>query len=225
MAIEMGLGSCGVCESQIGEGVPIGVLSHAPFVMGHKECVDKKKAEQLMVKIGRQAGPAGPVGNYEEGIQGSVPLEKPEEPVIVEPEAIEPAAPAAVGVSDPWNGPPTEQDIVLTGKPQYLPGAPDYMQPKANSKPHLVPEGGFLPEHFPALSVDLIPYTSNPAMHSDPDISIQSNGWAFIHVGNVRVAIPDREEWDKLVAMMEAMWNTHELHAHAKEVTDGSTDT
>ncbi len=201
MATEMGLGTCGVCENQIGEGVPIGVLSHSPFIMGHKECVDKKKAEQFMVKISKQDGPGGPIGEYFDAVESTTIVDKkgvvePEPSVIVEPE------PPAVGVSDPWNGPPTEQDVTP-----------------------MVPEGGFLPEHFPALSVDLIPYTSNPAMHSDPDIAIQSNGWAFIHVGNVRVAIPDREEWDKLVAMMEAMWNTHELHAHAKEVTDGSTDT
>ena len=86
----------------------------------------------------------------------------------------------------------------------------------------LVPEAGFLPEHFPSLTVDTIPYTTNPLLRPDPDISIQSNGWLYIHIGNVRVAIPDREEWDKLTTMVEAMWNTHE--AQQQEVTDGSSD-
>ena len=71
MAAEMGLGTCGVCESQIGEGVPIGVLSHAPFIMGHKDCVDKRKAENLMVKISKQDGPAGPIGEYVDAVEST----------------------------------------------------------------------------------------------------------------------------------------------------------
>jgi hypothetical protein len=40
-------------------------------------------------------------------------------------------------------------------------------------------------------------------------MSITDDGWMLIETGNVRVALPDREEWDKLVAMGEALWNTH----------------
>lgn len=85
----------------------------------------------------------------------------------------------------------------------------------------LVPEQGFMAEQFPAMTVDFIPYTTSPAMRPDPDISIQSTGWLYIHVGNVRVALPDREEWDKLVGMVEAMWNTHEAQ---QEGNDGTSD-
>lgn len=76
MAVEMGLGVCGVCHSQIGEGAPIGVLSHSPFVMGHKDCVDKQKAENLMVKISRQDGPAGPIGEYVDAVETTVVVDK-----------------------------------------------------------------------------------------------------------------------------------------------------
>lgn len=195
MAVEMGLGVCGVCQTQIGEGVPIGVLSHAPFIMGHKDCVDKRKAENLMVKISKQDGPAGPIGEYVDAVESTDlveslgPAESKAEPAV-EPLEVEPI------------------DVVVVEPIKTTPAA-------------LVPEAGFLPESYPALTVDLIPYTTNPAMRPDPDISIQSNGWAYIHIGNVRVAIPDREEWDKLVAMMEALWNTHEAR---REGTDGSSD-
>lgn len=72
------------------------------------------------------------------------------------------------------------------------------------------PEGGFSPDAFPSLTVDLIPYTANPLIRPDPSITITDDQWMCIELGNVRVAIPDREEWNKLVRMGEAMWNTHE---------------
>ena len=193
MAVEMGLGLCGVCKLQIGEGASIGVLSHVPFIMGHKDCVDKRKAENLMVKISKQDGPAGPIGEYKDAVESTDLVE-----------SLGPEVPRrALGVE------PIEVVVV----------EPEPMPPVGATQ---VPAEGFLPENYPALTVDFIPYTSNPVMRPDPDISIQSNGWAYIHVGNVRVAIPDREEWDKLVAMMEAMWNTH---AAQREEADGSSDT
>lgn len=196
MAVEMGLGTCGVCQSQIGEGVPIGVLSHVPFIMGHKDCVDKRKAENLMVKISKQDGPAGPIGEYRDAVESTDLVESlgpPADQPAPEPLEVEPI------------------DVVVV--------EPEPVPPSGATQ---VPAEGFLPESYPALTVDFIPYTSNPVMRPDPDISIQSNGWAYIHVGNVRVAIPDREEWDKLVAMMEAMWNTH---AAQREEADGSSNT
>lgn len=225
MAVEMGLGLCGVCQSQIGEGVPIGVLSHVPFIMGHKDCVDKRKAENLMVKISKQAGPAGPIGEYVDAVQSTDLVgQQPDEPTVAErgasyaidePVKVPGFKNYAMPEPEPIVVEVVEPEIELTGAPQPLPGAPEYMQPQ-------VPEQGFLPESYPALTVDLIPYTSNPMMRPDPDISIQSNGWAYIHIGCVRVAIPDREEWDKLATMMDALWNTHA--ARTKEDTDGSSD-
>ena len=193
MAVEMGLGLCGVCQSQIGEGVPIGVLSHVPFIMGHKDCVDKKKQENLMVKISKQDGPAGPIGEYVDAVEST--------------DLVESLGPAQDKVEPLIEVDPIDVVVLEPTETAAL----------------LVPEVGFLPESYPALTVDFIPYTTNPVMRPDPDISIQSNGWLYLHVGNVRVAIPDREEWDKLTTMVEAMWNTHAA-THKQEVTDGSSD-
>ena len=92
MSVEMGLGTCGVCQGQIGEGAPIGVLSHAPFIMGHKDCVDKRKAENLMVKISRQDGPAGPIGEYADAMETTVVVDKNGEvetpPAVQAPEGV-----------------------------------------------------------------------------------------------------------------------------------------
>ena len=79
------------------------------------------------------------------------------------------------------------------------------------------PEGGFVPEDFPQLTVAPIPYTSNPMVRPDPHISILPDGWLYIEVGNVRIALPDREEWDKLVSMGERLWNTHQRDVSNKK--------
>lgn len=71
------------------------------------------------------------------------------------------------------------------------------------------PPDGWMPEAFPSLTVAPIPYTSNPQVRTDPYIQIVPDGWMFIEVGNVRIAIPDEEEWNKLVYMGQALWNTH----------------
>jgi hypothetical protein len=72
------------------------------------------------------------------------------------------------------------------------------------------PEGGWQTEQFPALTAVLIPYTCNPNLAPDPHIYLLPDGWCFIEIGNVRVAISNRGEWDKLVHMVECMWNTFE---------------
>jgi hypothetical protein len=123
MSADKGMGSCliqtaegSICGRQIEEGDPIGTVmsAYGGPVVGHKDCADAfehRKREQQMVKIGRQQGAGGPMPGpeqYKEGIMGSIPLEKPEEPAPDLPEGIE-----------------------LTGKPQHMPGAPDYMQPKS----------------------------------------------------------------------------------------------
>ena len=64
----------------------------------------------------------------------------------------------------------------------------------------LVPEGGFAPQDFPRVSVALIPYGSQSFVRADPVSSINSEGWLFIDTGNVRFAVPSREDWNKLTA-------------------------
>lgn len=78
----------------------------------------------------------------------------------------------------------------------------------------LVPPNGFSPLDFPSLAVQLIPYNSDPNLRPDPTMAIREDGWLYIEVGNVRVAVPDREEWAKLVTMGERLWNTHDLAKH-----------
>ena len=184
MSADRGMGNCCECHQQIAEGAPIGVLSHVPFLLGHKDCVDAKKVENHMVKIGRQQGPGGPVPTqYEEGIQGSITLEKKDS-------LVEEFHPDVLRVAATDN-------------------TADVIEESA-------PEGGILqqevwrPEDFPQLTVDWIPYTSNPQLRPDPTIIIQPDGWAYIQVGTVRLALPNREEWEKLVRMMATLWATFE---------------
>lgn len=73
-----------------------------------------------------------------------------------------------------------------------------------------MPEGGWHPDDFPSVSVALIPYTSNAMVRADPVFRILQDGWMYIETANVRVAIPDREEWAKFVNMGERLWNTHQ---------------
>ena len=85
------------------------------------------------------------------------------------------------------------------------------------------PEGGWQPEQFPQITTVLIPCTSNPSTAPDPRIYLLPDGWMFMEVGNVRVAIPNRGEWDKLVHMGECMWNTFEKNqAEAKLAAEDS---
>lgn len=81
-------------------------------------------------------------------------------------------------------------------------------------EPLLVPPNGFSPTDFPSIAVALIPYNASAVIRPDPNMSINEEGWLFIETGNVRIAVPDREEWAKLVTMGERLWNTHELAKH-----------
>jgi len=78
----------------------------------------------------------------------------------------------------------------------------------------LIPPNGFLPEDFPSVAVAFIPYNSGSAHEprADPIMRINDDGWMFIETGNVRLALPDREEWAKFVMMGEALWNTHMIN-------------
>lgn len=80
----------------------------------------------------------------------------------------------------------------------------------------LIPEGGWATEDFPKLSVDHIPYTANADARPDPVMSILESGWLYVDVGNIRLAIPDREEWEKFVSMGSRMFNTYEYQVEAK---------
>lgn len=86
----------------------------------------------------------------------------------------------------------------------------------------LVPEGGFAPQDFPKVSVALIPYGSQSFVRADPVSSINSDGWLFIDTGNVRFAVPSRGEWNKLTAMVEALYNSHELEQQKENVNGNS---
>lgn len=89
--------------------------------------------------------------------------------------------------------------------------------------PQFTPEGGFAPAAFPQLTFAPIPYTTDPLIRPDPRIHITNEGWLYIEAGNTRLAIPDREEWGKLVAMVEAMFNTHEFNVASlphEQITD-----
>jgi hypothetical protein len=90
--------------------------------------------------------------------------------------------------------------------------------------PPLIPEHGFQPEDFPQVTVVQIPYTSNTGVRPDPIATIGTDGWLFIETGNVRIAIPDRIQWGKLVYLVEALWNSHELSEKEKIDDDSSTD-
>lgn len=78
------------------------------------------------------------------------------------------------------------------------------------------PAGGWHPDDFPSLSVAIIPYTTNALVRADPSFTINTDGWMFLELGNVRLAIPDREEWAKLINIGERLWNTHERDVASK---------
>src|SRR5947209_939813 len=81
----------------------------------------------------------------------------------------------------------------------------------ASPQPLLVPPNGFSPLDFPSIAVMLVAYNANANIRPDPHMQIREDGWLYIETGNVRLALPDREEWSKLVMMGERLWNTHEL--------------
>ena len=85
-------------------------------------------------------------------------------------------------------------------------------------EPQYVPEEGFPSEDYPQLTTAPIPYTAHAEARPDPYITVTPTGWMFVEIGNVRVAIPDRREWDKLIDMGERLWNSWEL-AHSTPPT------
>lgn len=82
------------------------------------------------------------------------------------------------------------------------------------------PEGGWMPEDFGQMTVAAIPYTSHPWVRPDPQFNIQADGWLYIEVGQVRIAIPDREEWDKIVTMVNRQWNSHERTMALRQIAE-----
>lgn len=89
----------------------------------------------------------------------------------------------------------------------------------------LVPPEGFTVRDFPQFTVALIPYTSNPELRPDPFMTVTPEGWMFIEVGAVRIAIPDREEWDKFIDMGNRLWNTHDVEISPPQPVSPGDDT
>lgn len=75
----------------------------------------------------------------------------------------------------------------------------------------LPPENGWLPKDFPHLTIDHIPYSTNAMPRADPFMTITPEGWLFIEAGNIRMALPDLEEWQKFVYMVTCLWNSYAL--------------
>lgn len=72
------------------------------------------------------------------------------------------------------------------------------------------PPDGWMPEDFPAITIDHVPYTSNPLIRADPDWRVMADGWLYIETGGHRIAFPDREEWQKFKRMGDCTWNDYE---------------
>lgn len=86
----------------------------------------------------------------------------------------------------------------------------------------MIPENGFSPEDFPQVTVAQIPYSSSTGIRPDPLATIGADDWLLIDVGTIRIAIPDRVQWSKLVYMIEALWNTHERSQQQEESNNDS---
>jgi len=88
-----------ICGKQIGEGEAIGTVIINGPVVGHKKCADgfharkqqsEREARHKMVKRYDQGGAGGPIdyNSERDGIQGSLPLEKPEPAAESKAEAV-----------------------------------------------------------------------------------------------------------------------------------------
>lgn len=82
----------------------------------------------------------------------------------------------------------------------------------------VVPPEGWQIEDFPQLTVMPIPYATNPRLRADPAMSISPEGWLYIDAGMVRVAFPNRDEFDKFVDMAERMYNSHEIAQQSRDL-------
>lgn len=230
MAIVSGRGLCEIpneknfpCGQQINDGEPHGsVVTPHGYKQGHRRCADafherkmtteRQERHKAMVKrVDTDAGGAIDWTTQREGIIGSIPLEKsPNKPSLAEmtmPAGVRPVSEVPMD-EDPL---PSTTDAVAAPESEMVPD-PDYTFADAQSERPTIPKDGFQPEHFPSVAVAFIPFNSVNAHQPRPDpaMTISTDGWMFIETGNVRLAIPDREEWDKLVSMGEALWNTHE---------------
>lgn len=94
--IVQGMGVCLIpndkdrpCGKQLQDGEPIGTIVLGGPIIGHKACADryelrKREKKETAMKIGRQQGPGGSIGDpaqYQDALaHGSVPLEKPDAP-------------------------------------------------------------------------------------------------------------------------------------------------
>lgn len=116
-----GLGVCLIpgedgtpCGRQIEEGEPIGTVIHGGPQVGHKRCAnafyirkqdEERQKREDMVKIGKQQGPGGSIGDpatYPDALaSGSVPLEKKAE----EDKPVTSAPPTGVPDSSPPDAP------------------------------------------------------------------------------------------------------------------------
>ena len=216
MTWDKGLGTCLIptetgipCGLHIQEGEPIGtVVSFAGPVVGHKKCADaytQRKKDEQMVKIGKQQGPGGSIGDpssYAEGIMGSIPLEKPEPPEPPFPLSSVPP-PATPQPVDTHEGRWPAATVEVNGVRQEGVWKSGTTGPRA-------PEGGWQLEDFPQITVVSIPYATNTSPRPDPAISFTTEGQLVMDLGGVRLAFPDRVQWTKLTHMVECLWNTFE---------------
>lgn len=114
------------CGKQIQEGEPIGTIglgTPPQPVIGHKACADDyERRAEATVKIGRQQGPGGPIGDpsgYDDALAfGSVPLEKPESPEPA-PELNQVRMPEGVR---PLSELPMDDEVVNPQVRQYVTG-------------------------------------------------------------------------------------------------------
>lgn len=136
MALVKGMGSCAIpqannlpCGGQIQEGEPIGTViagfANEPMI-GHKRCADAynmRKRQETQVKIGKQGGPGGSIGdpqNYPDALAfGSVPLEKEEPPApdlaaMPMPEGVKPLSELPMD-DEPAPAPEPERNIYRDG--------------------------------------------------------------------------------------------------------------
>lgn len=82
----------------------------------------------------------------------------------------------------------------------------------------VVPPNGWQIEDFPQITVMPIPYATNPRLRADPAMSISPEGWLYTDLGMVRIAFPNRDEFDKYVEMAERMFNSHEIAQQAQDL-------
>lgn len=83
--------------------------------------------------------------------------------------------------------------------------------------PLLIPEGGFAAEDFPQVTVSQVPYTTSTSPRPDPLTTISSDDQLILQLGTVGLVFPNREEWNKLVRMAEALWNSHAVNKQLEE--------